>query len=169
MKQVITELVNIAKQEACLEYARVELERNLQRKIRASTHPATQYFLSTENKRHLSNLLYVAHATRKPVGKLKAASELGITRQAVSAMLDETTDAGWVVKKPRGYMYSDEMAARYTHTISKLLLSLSTDLSQKVVRLADLLDFMSSHLTLTESQLATILRTGGEHRETKKA
>lgn len=169
MTQVITELMDAAKQEACLEYARVELERNLQRKIRSSAHPATQYFLSTENKRHLSNLLYVAHATRKPVGKLKAASELGITRQAVSAMLDETTDAGWVVKKPRGYMYSDEMAARYTHTIGKLLLSMSTDLAQKVVRLADLRDFMSSHLTLTECQLETTLRTGGEHRETKKA
>ena len=169
MTQLISELMDAAKQEACLEYARVELERNLQRKLRASTHPATQYFLSTENKRHLSNLLYVAHATRKPVGKLKAASELGITRQAVSGMLNETTDAGWVVKKPRGYMYSDEMAARYTHTISKLLLSMSTDLSQKVVRLADLLDFMSSRLTLTESQRDTILRTGGEHRETKKA
>ncbi len=56
MKQVIMELVNIAKQEACLEYARVELERNLQRKIRSSTHPASQYFLSTENKLSLIHL-----------------------------------------------------------------------------------------------------------------
>ena len=169
MTQPITELINVAKRDACLEYAQVELERNLMRKLRSSTHPSTQYFLSTENKRHLSHLLYVAHATRKPVGKLQAASELGITRQAVSAMLDETTDAGWVMKKPRGYMYTDEMAARYTHTISKLLLNMSTDLSQKVVRLADLLDFMSTRFTLTESQNDTILRTGGVHRETKKA
>ena len=169
MTQVISELISAAKRDASLEYARLELARNLTRKTNLSRHPSTQYFLSTENKRHLSNLLYVAHATGQPVGKLKAASELGITRQAVSAMLDETTDAGWVVRKPRGYIYSDEMAARYTHTISKLLLSMSTDLSQKVVRLADLLDFMSSRLTLTESQLEIILRTGGEHRETKKA
>ena len=169
MTELLSNLVKAATRAACLEYASVELQRNLQRKVRSRLHPASAYFLSTENKRHLSNLLYVAHATRKPVGKLKAASELGITRQAVSAMLDETTDAGWVLKKRRGYMYSDEMAARYTHTISKLLLSMSTDLSQKVVRLADLLDFMSSHLTLTEPQMEIILQTGGEHRETKKA
>ena len=169
MTQPITELINAAKRDACLEYAQVELERNLMRKTRATAHPATQYFLSTENKRHLSNLMFVAHAARRPVGKLKAASELGVTRQAVSVMLDETTDAGWVVRTSRGYMYSDEMAERYTHTISKLLLNMSTDLSQKVVRLADLLDFMSTRFTLTESQNDTILRTGGVHRETKKA
>lgn len=169
MTKIITKLVDTVKKEAAMAYAKVELERNLTRKFMSSAHPATQYFLSTENKRHLSNLLYVAHQTRKPIGKLKAASELGITRQAVSAMLDEATDAGWVVKTRRGYMYSDEMAEGYTQTVSKMLVSLSTDLSQKVVRMAELLDFMSSRLTLTESQRGTILRTGGEHRETKKA
>jgi len=162
MTKVITNLLSAVARDVCLEYAQLELQRNKQRKLMARLHPAAAYFLSTENKRHLSNLLYVAHATRKPVSKLKAASELGITRQAVSGMLDETTDAGWVVKKRRGYMYSDEMAARYTHTISKMLLTMSSDLAQKVVRLADLNESMSSHLSLTESQIDTLLQAGGE-------
>ena len=167
MKKVITNILFAVARDACLEYAQLELQRNKQRKIKATEHPASAYFLSTENKRHLSNLLYVAHQTRTPIGKLKAASELGITRQAVSGMLDETTDAGWVVKKRRGYMYSNEMADQYTKTIGKLLLTMSSDLSQKVLRLADLHEFMSSHLSLTESQIATLLETGGkQHAQT---
>jgi len=162
MTKLITNLLKAATRDACLEYAQLELERNRKRKLRARLHPAAAYFLSTENKRHLSNLMYVAHATRKPLGKLKAASELGITRQAVSVMLDETTSAGWVVKKRRGYMYSDEMADQYTTTIGKLLLTMSSELSQKVLRLADLREFMSSHLSLTEFQIETLLQTGGE-------
>jgi len=169
MKNLIKELIEVARSEACMEYASMELARNLQRKIRASQHPATAYFLSTENKRHLSNLMYVAHQTRKPIGKLKAAAELGITRQGVSTMLDETTDAGWVVKKRRGYMYSDEMATRYTKTIGEMLLVSSTNLSVKVIRLSEFLNFMSSHLQLTEILGESILQTGGEqHAETDK-
>lgn len=162
MTNSISDLLQAATREACLEYAQLELQRNLHRKKRGRFDRATAYFLSTENKRHLSNLMYVAHQTRQPVGKLQAASELGITRQAVSVMLDETTDAGWVVKKRRGYMYSDEMAAQYTATTGKLLMTMSSDFAQKVVKLADLRDFMSSHLSLTESQMEIILQTGGE-------
>ena len=169
MTKLITNLLKAATRDACLTYAHLELQRNRQRKVRATQHPAAAYFLSTENKRHLSNLLYVAYQTRTPIGKLKAASELGITRQAVSGMLDETTSAGWVVKKRRGYTYSDQMADQYTTTIGKLLLTMSSELSQKVLRLADLHEFMSTHLSLTESQIETLLDTGGEqHAQTDK-
>lgn len=169
MTREIEQLLNTAREKSALEYANLELDSHALRATMTSRHPATAYFFSTEPKRHMSSLMYQAKITGRGVSPKEAAERLCISRQAATVILNETTDAGWTVKRRGKYMYADDMAEMYTQAVSEMLLTLSTSLTKNVEKLVVLREMASTHFTLTEPQPETILRTGGEHRETKKA
>ena len=145
----INELIHHARKNSALAYANLELDSHAHRASMNGRHPAIAYFLSTEPKRHMSSLMYKANIEGQGVTTSEAADALGISRQAASVILKETTDAGWTVKRRGRFMYADEMAEMYTQTVSEMLLQLSTKLTENVEKLVTLREIASTHLSLT--------------------
>lgn len=145
----IDELINQARKNSALAYANLELNSHKIRAVINGRHPATAYFFSTEPKRHMSSLMYKANIEGRGVTTSEAADIIGISRQAASTILNETTDAGWTVKRRNRFMYSDEMAGMYTQAVSQMLLEVSTSLTQNMEKLVTLQEIASTHLSLT--------------------
>ncbi len=145
----IDKLINQARKNSALAYANLELDSHALRTSIANRHPASAYFFSTEPKRHMSSLMYKANIEGQGVTTSEAADALGISRQAASTILNETTDAGWTVKRRNRFMYTDEMAGMYTQAVSQMLLEVSTSLTENVEKLVTLREIASTHLSLT--------------------
>lgn len=145
----IDELIKQARENCALAYANVELDRHALRTGIQNRHPATAYFFSTEPKRHMSSLMYKAFVEGRGVTASEAADALKISRQAASVILNETTDAGWTVKRRCRYMYSHEMGQMYTQAVSDMLLEVSTSLTENMQKLMTLREIASTHLSLT--------------------
>ena len=105
----IDELIHKARENSALAYANLELDSHALRMRITDRHPATAYYFSTEPKRHMSSLMYKAFIEGRGVTASEAAEKLKISRQAASVILNETTEAGWTVRRRGGYMYSLEM------------------------------------------------------------
>ena len=150
MPILISELIDLARQDCAYAYANVELNRNALRTGIANRHPATSYYFSTEPKRHMSSLMYKAHSEGRGVTPGEAAEALKISRQAATKILNETTDAGWTVRRRGQYMYADDMARMYTQAVSDMLLEVSTSLTRNMQKLITLREIASSHLSLTD-------------------
>lgn len=97
----------------------------------------------------MSSLMYKAFVEGRGVTASEAAEKLKISRQAASAILNETTDAGWTVKRRGRYMYSHEMGQMYTQAVSDMLLEVSTSLTENMQKLITLREIASTHLSLT--------------------
>ena len=136
----LSQVINHAKKEAAVAYANVELQRNLLRRDTVSRDAAAAYFLSTEVKRLMSSLLFLAALKDEPIRKSEAADKLGVTRQAASKILDETTAAGWVVEVNGAYKYAPDQMEKYQETIADMLVTMSTELSEKVQNLQFLVE-----------------------------
>ena len=145
----IDELINQARQNSALAYANLELDSHALRMRITNRHPATAYYFSTEPKRHMSSLMYMAYMRGKGVTTSEAAKALGISRQAASVILNETTEAGWTVRRRGRFMYADEMAEMYTQAVSDMLLEVSTSLTENMQKLITLREIASTHLSLT--------------------
>lgn len=145
----IDELIKQARESSALAYANLELDNHAMRNKMRNRHPATAYYFSTEPKRHMSSLMFKANVEGQGVTASEAADMLGISRQAASVILNETTDAGWTVKRSNRFMYSDEMAEMYAQAVSQMLLDVSTSLTQNVEKLVILQEIASTHLSLT--------------------
>lgn len=146
----IDELIDEARQNCAFTYANVELDRHALRTDIKNRHPATAYFFSTEPKRLMSSLMYKAFVEGRGVTPSEAAEKLKISRQAATVILNETTEAGWTVKRCGGYMYSLEMGQMYTQAVSDMLLALSTTLTENIQKLITLREIASTHLSLTD-------------------
>lgn len=145
----IDDLIDQARENCAYTYANVELDRNALRIKIQNRHPASAYFFSTEPKRHMSSLMYKAYVEGRGVTASEAAEKLKISRQAASAILNETTDAGWTVRRRGRYMYSLEMGQMYTQAVSDMLLEVSTSLTENMQKLITLREIASTHLSLT--------------------
>ena len=146
----INELIDHARQDCAYDYANVELNRNALRTDISNRHPATSYYFSTEPKRHMSSLMFKAHSEGRGVTPGEAAEALKISRQAATVILNETTDAGWTVRRRGRYMYTDDMARMYRQAVSDMLLEVSTSLTKNMQKLMTLREIASSHLSLTD-------------------
>lgn len=145
----IDELINQARKNVAYNYANVELDRHALRTDIQNRHPATAYFFSTEPKRHMSSLMYKAFVEGRGVTAAEAAEKLKVSRQAASVILNETTEAGWTVRRRGRYMYSLEMGQMYTQAVSDMLLEVSTSLTENILKLMTLREIASTHLSLT--------------------
>ena len=150
MPTEIIELIDQARQDCAFAYANVELNRNALRAKIANRHPASSYYFSTETKRHMSCLMFKAHSEGRGVTPAEAAQALKISRQAATVILNETTDAGWTVRRRGRYMYADDMARMYKQAVSDMLLEVSTSLTENMQKLITLREIASSYLSLTD-------------------
>ena len=145
----IDELIEQARENCAYTYANVELARHAMRTDIQNRHPSTAYFFSTEPKRHMSSLMYNAFVEGRGVTASEAAEKLRVSRQAANVILNETTEAGWTVKRGCGYMYSPEMGQMYKQAVSDMLLEVSTNLTENMLKLITLREIASTHLSLT--------------------
>ena len=143
------DLIQTAKRKAVREYAHLEIRRNKYRQESRTKGNATAYFLSTETKRQMSNLLYLAYVNNAPIKKSEAAFQLACTRQASSKILDDAREAGWADEADGGYMYTPDQALHYETAISFMLLTMSTSLTEKLRKVIELQEILSTHLSLT--------------------
>ena len=97
----------------------------------------------------MSSLMYMAYMRGKGVTTSEAAKALGISRQAASVILNETTEVGWTVRRRGRYMYSLETGQMYTQAVSNMLLEVSTSLTENMQKLITLREIASTHLSLT--------------------
>jgi len=131
MPTEIIELIDQARQDCAFAYANVELNRNALRVAIANRHPASSYYFSTEPKRHMSSLMFKAHSEGRGVTPAEAAETLKISRQAATVILNETTDAGWTVRRRGRYMYADDMARMYKQAVSDKIASTHLSLTSE--------------------------------------
>ena len=98
MKQFsLDEIIEDALHEFSKNLAKTELEIYKMRLGWRKSCKLTAYFQSTPEKAIFSRLMYLAACVNQPYTISEISSELGISRQAISRIVDDSLAEGWVV------------------------------------------------------------------------